>query len=367
MTLVEISDKLHDRVQAFIAAPDASGESRNQLALDLARYQAKFNPGYARLVEQRRSRLESFEEIVAVPSAAFRLARIATHSEGDDVARFVTSGTTGSRRGMHALRRLDTYRLAALTWGKKALLVVGQEQAAVACLASPPSGLPSSSLAFMMKVFVDEFDRDRDPQDPAFLLSPAGIDLPRLKRTLDRAKSSGRPLLLLATSFSLVALLDRLDGQRLRGDGHVVVMQTGGFKGRSREVSADSLRLQVSLALGTPPEFIVGEYGMTELCSQMYEGCLPSGGLCREPGLYLAPPWLHVEAVDPVSLDPVGPGQTGLARFVDLANVDSAVCIITEDRIRCHDGGIELLGRSPGSEPRGCSLEVEALVATTER
>jgi hypothetical protein len=66
--------------------------------------------------------------------------------------------------------------------------------------------------------------------------------------------------------------------------------------------------------------------------------------------------------VDPITLAPVPAGEVGLARFVDLANVDSAVAIVTRDRIRARDGGIELLGREPGAPPRGCSLAVDALL-----
>jgi hypothetical protein len=76
----------------------------------------------------------------------------------------------------------------------------------------------------------------------------------------------------------------------------------------------------------------------------------------------LEPPWLRVSPVHPVSLEPVADGEVGLARFVDLANVDSAVAILTRDLVRRNDLGIELVGRAAGALPRGCSLAVEALL-----
>jgi hypothetical protein len=98
---------------------------------------------------------------------------------------------------------------------------------------------------------------------------------------------------------------------------------------------------------------VIGEYGMTELSSQLYEAAA---------GVYVAPAWLRVTPVDPVTLRPVRDGEPGLARFVDLANVDSAVAVVTEDVIRRRGAGIELLGRAAGAPERGCSLAMEALL-----
>ena len=100
---------------------------------------------------------------------------------------------------------------------------------------------------------------------------------------------------------------------------------------------------------------------MTELTSQLYEGCLPDGELSGEPGVYLEPPWARVVPVDPATLRPVAEGEVGLARIVDLGNVDSAVVILTQDLVRRRGAGIELCGRRRGAPRRGCSLAVEAL------
>jgi hypothetical protein len=139
---------------------------------------------------------------------------------------------------------------------------------------------------------------------------------------------------------------------------------TGGFKGRTREVPADQLRARIEELLG--PERIVGEFGMTELSSQLYEGsssgaALESAVANAPRGTYLAPPWLSVRALDPTTLEPVEPGQPGLAGFIDLANVDSAVYVVTQDLIREEGGGVRLLGRMPRAPMRGCSLAAEAI------
>jgi hypothetical protein len=181
------------------------------------------------------------------------------------------------------------------------------------------------------------------------------------------ASHARRPLLLLGTAFALVRLLDDLGSARLPLPVGSVVMQTGGFKGKTREVSMEELREGVTHALQLGPGRVVGEYGMTELTSQLYEGTLREGALAARhpeaaPGTYYEPHWLRVTPVDPVTLLPVPEGELGLARFIDVGNVDSAVCVVTQDLVRRVDGGIRLLGRQPGAPPRGCSLAVEALL-----
>jgi hypothetical protein len=150
-----------------------------------------------------------------------------------------------------------------------------------------------------------------------------------------------------------VGLLDRLAGEKLPAPAETTLMMTGGFKGRIREVESETLRADVARAFGIEPARVIGEYGMTELTSQLYEGA---------PGLYVESPTVRVVPVDGATLEPVSDGEVGLARIVDLGNVDSAVAIQTQDRVRRVSGGIELLGRAPGATPRGCSLALESLL-----
>ena len=223
----------------------------------------------------------------------------------------------------------------------------------------------------MMALFMREFDGRPlgvssafdDRASERWLLSEAGPDVRGLEHAARIAAERHEPLLLLATSFALVALLDTLAASRLALPEGSVVMQTGGYKGRTREVPAAELRSALARCFGISEDVIVSEYGMTELSSQLYEGTLPGGALLGKRGIYLEPPWLRVQPVHPVTLEPVAEGETGLARFVDLANVDSAVAVITRDLVRRRDGGIELLGRAEGAPPRGCSLAVEELLA----
>jgi hypothetical protein len=142
-------------------------------------------------------------------------------------------------------------------------------------------------------------------------------------------------------------------------------MQTGGYKGRSREVPAAVLRRDLARAFHLPESAIVAEYGMTELSSQFYEWTL------RDPaarhGVYVEPPWARVVPVDPETLEPVADGEVGIARIEDLMNVDSAFAVLAADRVRRVDAdrkkkSFELLGRAPGAPPRGCSIAIDELL-----
>jgi hypothetical protein len=371
--LIETSDALHERVQHFVRNP--ASDSFVGLALDIARFQAEGSEGFRRLVKARGSSLETLDDIPPVPSDAFRLARVATFPAELDRLRFFTSGTTGAERGTHAMRRADTYESLSLSFGRMALLPP-QGSATVVALAPPLSNPPSSSLGYMMAHFMDLFDGERlDGSDESlgsawpgrWLLGESGVNLAGLEHAARAASHARRPLLLLGTAFALVRLLDDLAGARLPLPAGSVVMQTGGFKGRTREVSMEELRAGVQAAFQLGDGRVVGEYGMTELTSQLYEGTIRESALAArhpeaEAGTYFEPPWLRVTPVDPVSLMPVPEGEVGLARFIDLGNVDSAVSVVTQDLGRRHDGGIQLLGRQAAAPPRGCSLAIEALL-----
>lgn len=360
------SESLHARVRAFARA--GGSDTFEDLALSIARFQASHSPAFTRLVELHGGSLDTVDRIPAVPTDAFRLTRVAVHDASMDVARFVTSGTTESARGTHPFRTTRTYAELSAAFGRAAL-IHPQKPPLVVALATLPAEPPSSSLSFMFATFMREFGGQSlteghfSAAEPGrWLLRPTGIDIQSLRLAIDTAKARSQPLLLLSTSLALLSLLEALEGEFLILPEDSVVMQTGGYKGRHVTVHPAELRTRVSAALGVPEGSVISEYGMTELSSQLYEGTCPGAALSGPPNVYIAPPWLRVTAVDSVSLQPLAPGEVGIARFVDLGNVDSAVAVLTRDRIRALGPGIELLGREPGAPPRGCSLAVEALL-----
>jgi hypothetical protein len=194
------------------------------------------------------------------------------------------------------------------------------------------------------------------------LLGPSDVDARGLERAAELALERDEPLLVLGTGFSFMLLLEKLRGARVRAPARTVVMPTGGFKGRTREVEYGDLVRELAALFTIPETHVVGEYGMTELTSQLYEGVLPGGALSGERGVFLPPPWLRVTPVDAETLEPAPENDVGLARFTDLGNVDFPMCIVTQDLVRRRGVGVELLGRHRGAPPRGCSLAVEEMV-----
>jgi hypothetical protein len=360
------SEALHGAVRSFAAGE--SSRTFDELALEIAGFQRDFSPGFARLLAARSSALGSVENIPGVPCDAFRLARVAVHPEAEDCLSFATSGTTSGARGKHVMRTAETYRALALSFGRQALLSNdGARARRVAALAPRLDDPPTSSLGYMMAMFMVDFAQQDDKQAEHWLIDEHGVSVAGLTRAGQGALEAGEPLVLLATSFALVSLLDALEGKKLRVPASTVVMQTGGFKGKTREIAPAELRSMVAQCFGISELQVVSEYGMTELTSQLYEATVPGSALQAAhhgpPGIYFEPPWLRVVPVDPTTLEAVAPGEIGIARIVDLGNVDSAIAIQTQDRVRRVAGGIELLGRAPGAPPRGCSLAVEEFLA----
>jgi hypothetical protein len=185
--------------------------------------------------------------------------------------------------------------------------------------------------------------------------------------------SGGKPLLILGTAFSFVNLLDALAGQNLRLQlpAGSRVLETGGYKGRSRVMPKAELHQLITQHLGVPLESIICEYGMSELSSQAYEmvtgvKCQASGGQSvpsrhPAPGTrhFKFPPWARARVVSPETGGEVEEGETGLLQVFDLANAFSVLAIQTEDLAERREDGFELIGRSAAAEPRGCSLMLE--------
>ena len=361
------SDELHRRARAFVRAFEASAPSPepfDRLACDLARFQERHVEGYARLCRARGVSLASLRcaaDAPAVPTDAFKLARVATFPEEAARAVFRTSGTTLGARGTHAMRDVGTYDAAALAFGRAALAHDLEARVPVLVLGLSPEEAPDSSLGHMIELFVRELGVPATGAQ-TYLVDPEGvIDLNAFDERVARALLEDVATLVLGTSFAFVHLLDALGDDTFRLPRGSRVMQTGGYKGRSREVSAVDLRRAVAQAFAIDERAVVAEYGMTELSSQFWEATLVDPG--AKHGLYAEPPWARVAVVDPETLSPVSDGEVGIARIEDLANVDSAFAILTQDRVRRVGERFELLGRAPGAPPRGCSIALDEMLS----
>ncbi len=302
--------------------------------------------------------LEHWTQIPAVPTAAFRAAALVAGDPAEAEVVFRTSGTTRGRerRGTHYIRDVSLYHASLLPNFAAHLLPDGLSLPMLSLL---PSALPDSSLAHMVRVVMDAFGADGSGW---FATVEGGIDSDRLEAVLDAFVAAQRPVCLLGTSFSFVHWLDSLSarGRRFLLPAGSRLMDTGGYKGRSREVPPDELRALYSKWLGIPAEPCINEYGMTELCSQFYDSTLRRPGAPRQK---LGPPWVRVRVVDPDALEPVPPSERGLLQIFDLANLHSVMAVQTEDVAVLDGDGFHVLGRAAGAMPRGCSIAMDDLLA----
>jgi hypothetical protein len=188
------------------------------------------------------------------------------------------------------------------------------------------------------------------------------LDAEALRSALKGAEKAAVPVLLVGTSLALQHAVEGLASDTpVKLPPGSRVMDTGGFKGRDREITRDELQARIHAVTGVPLSMMIGEYGMTELLSQLYEPVLESG--VAASGSYVPAPWLRIRALDPLTLSEVSEGTPGLLAFFDLANAGSVSHVLTEDLGTVSRGRVRLLGRAPGAEPRGCSIAMDELLS----
>jgi hypothetical protein len=359
---VNAREQLHARISALIARlADGSrdDDARDALLLELGRYQIAHVAPYERFAAQRLRGVEPRDvtELPALPTDAFRFARISSRAESEDVRRFQSSGTTSETRSTHALQDLTLYAQAAQVAARHALFCDRQKLRLIV-LAPSELELPDSSLSYMLTRFIDWFASSAETIWP---LGPE--ELARLRTTLRAAEQRGEPVAMLGTSFAFVHALDALGTERFSLPSHSRIMQTGGFKGRSREVQPEEMRTLLSAAFGIASEYIVAEYGMTELSSQLYENTLRDALHGRSaPRRLWWPGWVRVSVVDPETLAELPEGEEGLVRIDDLANLDSVAAIQTADLGVIDQHGLTLHGRASAAVARGCSIRADELL-----
>lgn len=325
---------LKDAVAAFVARGEGDFEA---LALRIFARQVRDDPAYARIATGAAP--TRVEDVPAVPVSLFKALPLACFPPERARIVFRTSGTTGTVRGEHRLLDTRLYDLGAVAHFRAC---VGDVPPRVVSLCSDE---PDSSLGHMVALFAG------GAPDVAF--HGGAVDADAWAR-LGAAAARG-PVFLAATAFALDALF--ATPGRVRLDADSLVMVTGGFKGRRVRLDSDALYRAIADRLGAPR--VVGEYGMTELSSQLWTDPVPAG---QVPGPFRAPPWMRVVPVDAETGAPVR-GE-GVLRFVDLCNVDSVLAIETMDLGRVDGDRVTLRGRLEGAEARGCSMRAEdALLA----
>lgn len=310
-----------------IFSPKTSFEA---LAEELWQFQLAHNPVVKRFCHLLGQSSQTF-----IPIRFFKQFEMVTAPGWESEALFSSSGTTGQETSSHLVRDLSLYE-ASLHQGLRHFYGGGQ----YSIFALLPNYLErqNSSLVYMVQAWIEKVGR---PGSGFYL-----YDHQALLEALVKAGAKNERILLIGVSF---ALLDFVEAYTIKLPDNAIVMETGGMKGRRKEMVREELHALLRKGLGV--DKIHSEYGMTELLSQAYA----LGG-----NRFRCPPWMKVVITDPyIPGRETGPGRTGRINVIDLANVWSCAFIQTEDLGKSHpDGSFEVLGRMDHAEMRGCNLMV---------
>lgn len=345
---------LPDCIARFLADP--AGGSFDSLALAAYRFQVDRIEPLRRLAETRGldpDRIASWRDVPLVPTTAYKSLTLASEPA---IEIFRSSGTTQGpeERSVHHHPFPDLYR-RTIDLAFPRYCLAGLDRPPMLSLVPSRELLPDSSLSFMVDHILSRFGSP----ESANVVGPRGVEAAPARSWAGARQRAGKPVVVLSTALALDQWLGALERQELRFrlPPGSVLFETGGFKGRETEMDRDQLVERIETRLGIPRQRIVREYGMTELTSQFYTEALDDG----DPDLFVAPPWVRVRILDPETLAEAPEGTLGLIAIFDLANLGSAVHLLTQDLGVAEPGGFRLLGRAAGAELRGCSLAAEEL------
>jgi hypothetical protein len=358
------------RVHAFISktGPDVNNDEEfNRVALALFAFQFEEVPIYRRLCERRGIKpgsIQHWSQIPALPASSFKEHIVSSIPENDRTRVFHSSGTTEHvpSRHFHNTASLSIYEASIMPWFERHFLGdhpdFGSRGATFVFLTPNPTLAAHSSLVHMFQAIRREYGGANSFFAGTSLHANDAwrLEFDLIDATVRGAISDNRPVAVLGTAFSFVHWLDDLAANkiRLRLPAGSRIMETGGYKGRSRVVAKTELRRLMTKFLAVPESHIVTEYGMSELSSQAYDGAV--GQARPTPAIYRFPPWVRTQIISPETGAIAGAGETGLLRVFDPANIHSVMAIQTEDLAASRGDGFELMGRAESSGPRGCSL-----------
>ncbi|WP_350289893.1 acyl transferase [uncultured Croceitalea sp.] len=305
------------------------------LALKTFKFQYEHNTIYQTFcnhLNRSPKNVKGIIEIPFLPIQFFKSKQIVTATESPEII-FESSGTTGSSTSKHYVLDLNIYEKSYLK-GFQHFYGPIEDYCILALL---PSYLErqGSSLIYMAD---DMIKKSKHPASGFYL-----NNLKELKTTIEKLERSGTKTLLIGVSF---ALLDLIEQYRFTLK-HAIIMETGGMKGRRKEIIRNELHTILKKGFGV--NMIHSEYGMTELLSQAYS---------KGDGVFQCPPWMSVFTRDTENpLEILGVEKTGGINVIDLANINSCSFIATQDLGKTYkDDSFEVLGRFDHSDIRGCNL-----------
>lgn len=313
-----------------ILKPQLNEHQFNEISMDLFHFHAEYNGVYKEWIQHlgvNRQEVKSIHQIPFLPIRFFKTHKILHGADYEKV--FTSSSTTGQGESKHFVKNLDWYKKSfidcfELNYGRLSDIELFSLLPAYA-------ERKGSSLIYM----VDELQKISGSKQKHYL-----YDFSALEKDLRAAILKKKNVILIGVSFALLDFVESLKEPIT----NLTVIETGGMKGRKKELTKDELHKKLKEKFSIP--HIHSEYGMTELLSQAYQ---------KNETFFNCPPWMKVSFVDP--RDVLGEEvEKGQLRVIDLANVYSCPFILTDDLGQKMNSGFKVLGRLDQSDLRGCSL-----------
>jgi len=313
-------------------------EQFSQLALEIFKHQATNCAVYAEYMLHLKINIDEVKDVTQIPFlpiSFFKTHSVLSSKNPIEIA-FSSSGTTGMIQSSHQVTNVKLYEQSYLQAFHQFYGAI-EEYCFLALLPSYQQRA-GSSLIYMVN---DLIEKSKNPQSGYFLYNHD-----ELFETLKDLKAKNQKTVLIGVTY---ALLDFIEQYEINFP-NLIVMETGGMKGKRKEMVREELHEQLTKGFGI--KAIHSEYGMTELLSQAYS---------LGAGIFNCPKWMQVlirDTNDPLSLIPQG--RTGGINVIDLANVNSCSFIATQDLGKIYpDGSFEVLGRFDNADIRGCNLLVQ--------
>ena len=356
---------IHDpaaEVLAFMARPDADEAAFEALALQLFAHQVAHNAPYRRFCQDR-GRLprtvRGWRDIPAVPIQAFKDLTLSCVPPEQCDRVFMTSGTTrGDVRGRHHHPALAVYD-DSMRRGFQQFFMREHTRLPMLVLFPTEAMMPHSSLAHYLALALQTFGTPGSQ----YGIDEGGLQLAAVVHWLEQAQSNGQPVAIVGASYSWVHLIDALQarGQTFALPSGSRLLDTGGFKGQSRDIPMREFYDLLTATFGVPAQDCINMYGMTELSTQWYDA-----GNATLPSIKQGPHWIRWRLIDPVTGRDVPAGEEGIVVHCDLANYNAVTTILTEDVGVAAGDGFKLLGRAQGSQAKGCSIAVDQFLKATQ-
>lgn len=315
----------------------SSREEFDSLAMEVFHFQAKNNKVYSEFITALNldpSDIRSVSDIPFLPISFFKNKKVVS-GEFDAEVSYKSSGTSGMDRSVHYIRKLALYKSSFIS----SFSLFYDDPANITIYALLPSYIErnDSSLVYMADTLIK---KNRMGKGGFFL-----DNYPELISRINKSKEKGEKILLLGVSFALLELAEKFSPD-LSG---LIVMETGGMKGRRKEIIREELHHILCSRMNI--DSVHSEYGMTELLSQAWS---------EGDGIFRSPPWMRISMRDPLdTMSSVADGRTGGINIIDLANIYSCSFIETSDLGIINDDGLfEVIGRFDSSDIRGCNLLV---------